>query len=131
MSKVRCRQTNLVELSTKAEENSGFYLVVNLTSLICVLIFTSQLPSLIAFQFSRLEEEINYLLYQEILPFFEIIDVQPGPQILEKDHGDDKFIRCALAANAAYIISGDQHLLALKSYRKIKIFPTLDFINRL
>ena len=131
MSKVRCRQTNLVELSTKAEENSGFYLVVNLTSLICVLIFTSQLPSLIAFQFSRLEEEINYLLYQEILPFFDIIDVQQGPQILEKDPRDDKFIRCALAANAIYIISGDQYLLTLKSYQKIKILPQADFINRL
>jgi predicted nucleic acid-binding protein len=131
VSKVRCRQTNLVELSTKAEENSGFYLGVNLTSLICVLIFTSQLPSLIAFQFSRLEEEINYLLYQEILPFFDIIDVQQGPQILEKDPRDDKFIRCALAANAIYIISGDQYLLTLKSYQKIKILPQADFINRL
>ena len=62
---------------------------------------------------------------------FKIIDVQQGPQILEKDPRDDKFIRCALAANAIYIISGDQHLLTLKSYQKIKILSPADFINRL
>jgi putative PIN family toxin of toxin-antitoxin system len=82
-------------------------------------------------KFKLSEEEINYLLYQEILPFFDIIDVLPGPQILEKDPHDDKFLRCALEANVAYIISGDQHLLALKSYKEIKILSPLDFINKL
>ena len=82
-------------------------------------------------KFKLLEEEINYLLYQEILPFFDIIEVQQGLQILEKDPQDDKFIRCALAANAVYIISGDQHLLTLKSYQKIKILSPADFTNRL
>ena len=82
-------------------------------------------------KFKLSEEEINYLLYQEILPFFDIIDVQQGPQILEKDPQDDKFIRCALTANAIYIISGDKHLLALKSYQKIKILPPAEFIYKL
>ena len=81
-------------------------------------------------KFKLSEEEINYLLYQEILPFFDIIDVRQGPQTLEKDPQDDKFIRCALAANAIYIISGEQHLLALKSYHKIKILSPADFINK-
>jgi putative PIN family toxin of toxin-antitoxin system len=82
-------------------------------------------------KFKLLEEEINYLLYQEIIPFFDIIDVNQGPQILERDPQDDKFIRCALTANAVYIISGDQHLLALKSYQKIKILSPAVFINKL
>jgi putative PIN family toxin of toxin-antitoxin system len=82
-------------------------------------------------KFQLSEEEINYLLYQEILPFFDIIDVQQGPQILEKDPQDDKFIRCALTANAIYIISGDQHLLALKSHQKIEILSPAEFINML
>jgi uncharacterized protein len=80
-------------------------------------------------KFKLSEEEINYLLYQEILPFFDVIDVGGGPQILKKDPADDKFIRCALAAGAIYIISGDQHLLALKSFRKIKILPPAEFIK--
>ena len=68
-------------------------------------------------KFKLSEEEINYLLYQEILPYFDIIDVHSGPRIIKKDSEDDKFIRCALAAGSRYIISGDQHLLALKEYQ--------------
>jgi putative PIN family toxin of toxin-antitoxin system len=80
-------------------------------------------------KFKLSEEEINYLLYQEIIPYFDVIDVQPGPRIIKKDPEDDKFIRCALAANVKYIISGDQHLLELKEYRKIKILTPADFIK--
>ena len=80
-------------------------------------------------KFKLSEEEINFLLYQEILPFFDVIDARRGPQIIKKDPHDDKFIRCALAAEAIYIISGDRHLLALKSYQKIIILPPAEFIK--
>jgi putative PIN family toxin of toxin-antitoxin system len=80
-------------------------------------------------KFKLSEAEINFLLYQQILPYFDIIDVHPGPGIIKKDPEDDKFIRCALAGKAKFIISGDQHLLALKSYRKIKILPPAEFIK--
>ena len=82
-------------------------------------------------KFKLSEEDINYLLYQEIIPYFDIIDVQPGPRIIKEDPEDDKFIRCALAASARYIISGDQHLLTLKDYQNIKILSPAKFINRL
>ena len=81
-------------------------------------------------KFELSEEEINYLLYQEILPYFDIIDVQPGPRIIKKDPEDDKFIRCASAAKARYIISGDHHLLALKEYQKVKILSPSEFKNK-
>ena len=80
-------------------------------------------------KFKLSEEEINFLLYREILPFFEIIDVRQGPQVIEKDPHDDKFISCASAAGAGYIISGDKHLLSLKSYQKIKILSPAEFIK--
>ena len=80
-------------------------------------------------KFKLSEEEINFLLYQQILPYFDIIDVHFGPTIIKKDPEDDKFIRCALAGKAKFIISGDQHLLALKFYRKIKIVSPADFIK--
>ena len=81
-------------------------------------------------KFKLSEEEINYLLYQEILPYFDIIDVQPGPRIIKEDPEDDKFIRCASAAASKYIISGDQHLLALKKYQKITILSPSEFVNK-
>ena len=82
-------------------------------------------------KFKLTEEEINFLLYQEILPYFDVIDAPAGPRVIKKDPADDKFIRCAVADRAKYIISGDQPLLALKNYHKIKILSPAEFIKTL
>jgi hypothetical protein len=79
-------------------------------------------------KFKLTEEDVNFLLYHEILPHFEVIDVESGPRIIKRDPEDDKFIRCALAGKAKFIISGDQHLLSLKSCQKIKILSPADFL---
>jgi putative PIN family toxin of toxin-antitoxin system len=80
-------------------------------------------------KFELSEEEINYLHYQEILPYFEIVTTKPDPMIVEDDPSEDMFIRCAEASKANTIISGDQHLLGLKSYGKIKILTPSQFIK--
>jgi putative PIN family toxin of toxin-antitoxin system len=80
-------------------------------------------------KFKLSEEEINYILYQEILPFFEVIVVEQRPVIIKADPSDDKFIRCAQSGKAKVIISGDKHLLALKPHRKIKILSPSQFLE--
>ena len=80
-------------------------------------------------KFKLFEVDINLLLYQEILPYFDVIYAPVGTGIVKEDPADDKLIRCAVAANAKYIISGDQHLLALKNYQKIQILSPADFIR--
>ena len=82
-------------------------------------------------KFKLSEEDINFLLYREILPYFEIIEVHSDGRIIGKDREDDKFIRCALAGKAKFIVSGDHHLLAVKSYRKIKILSPADFLLKI
>lgn len=78
------------------------------------------------FQLSK--EEMNYLLNYEILPYFEILGVKEGPTLVVRDPSDDKFIRCAQAAGARIVISGDQHLLKLSAYGKIKVLSPSDFL---
>jgi putative PIN family toxin of toxin-antitoxin system len=82
-------------------------------------------------KFKLAEEDINFLLYREILPYSEVADVEPCPRIIKKDPEDDKFMRCALAGKAKWIISGDRHLLAFKTYQKIKILTPSDFLKKL
>jgi predicted nucleic acid-binding protein len=77
------------------------------------------------------EAEINYILYSEILPYVDIIDVKDRPVIIKNDPSDDKFIHCAKTGKASAIISGDQHLLNLKSYGKIKILTSSEFLTNL
>ena len=80
-------------------------------------------------KFKLSEEEINYILYQEILPYFEVIPVKQRPVIIKTDPSDDKFIRCAQSGRAKVIISGDQHLLSLTTYKAIKILSPSQFLE--
>ena len=80
-------------------------------------------------KFELSEEEISFLLYYEILPYFEIVRIKEGPILVTKDPSDDKFIRCAQAAGARIIISGDQHLLKLSPYHQIQMLSPSDFLD--
>jgi len=82
-------------------------------------------------KFQLSEEEINFVLYHEVLPYFEAVETEPGPVIIPDDPSDDKFIRSAEAGKARIIISGDDHLLALRSHRGIKILTPAQFLEHL
>jgi predicted nucleic acid-binding protein len=82
-------------------------------------------------KFKLSEDEINYIIHQEILPFFKVVKSVPGPSIIKKDPDDNKFIQCTEAGNAKTIISGDRHLLALKSHHGIKILTPTQLLTEL
>jgi len=46
-----------------------------------------------------------------------------------RDITDNKYIECAIAADADYLISGDIHLLELKQYNKIKIVTAKEYLD--
>jgi len=49
---------------------------------------------------------------------------------LSRDKKDNKYIDCAIAASADFIVSGDIHLLELEEYGKIKIVKAKDYLDR-
>lgn len=72
-------------------------------------------------KFSLTEEEIKTLIDDNILPFFEIVDISGTVNGICRDPADDKFISCAVSASADYIVSGDKDLYDLGRYKSIKI----------
>lgn len=50
--------------------------------------------------------------------------------IIEDDPDDNKFLECAIAAEADFIISGDKHLLNLGQYKDIKVLSPAEFLNQ-
>ena len=80
-------------------------------------------------KFKLSEDEINYIIHQEILPFFKVVKSVPGSSIVKEDPDDDKFIQCAEAGKAEIIITGDQHFLSLRSYKGIKILSSNQFLQ--
>lgn len=57
----------------------------------------------------------------------KIIPVNKKVLAVADDPEDNKFIECALEADADYIISSDKHLLFLENYDNVKILAPKEF----
>lgn len=56
----------------------------------------------------------------------------PSPPVLSlipDDPADEKFIACAVAARAEYVVSGDKHLLNLGTHGSIKVVTPAQFLK--
>ena len=73
------------------------------------------------------ENVIHLLLESEFVelvnPFFRL-------RLIEADHDDDKFVDCAFAANATFIVSDDKHYDVLKEIKfpKILVLKLKEFL---
>lgn len=51
--------------------------------------------------------------------------------VIVDDPADNKFLACAIACNAHFIVSGDEHLLSLKKYQHIRIIEAKEALKNL
>lgn len=68
-------------------------------------------------------------LVEAMLKIGKFVQVTRKARIVVEHPADDKFIECALAANAEYIVSGDRHLLKVGSYKKIQVLSVSEFLQ--
>ena len=52
-----------------------------------------------------------------------------SPVRVAKDPDDDKYVAAALEGHAAFIVSGDRHLLALPEYQGVRSVPPRAFLD--
>ena len=80
------------------------------------------------FGFTKLEIKsiTDYLLKDA-----EFVTPLEAVSVITADPSDNKFLEAALAGNAIYVVSGDNHLLQIKSFREITILTAHEFIKQL
>jgi putative PIN family toxin of toxin-antitoxin system len=61
----------------------------------------------------------------------DLAEITGDLRVIVEDPDDDKFVECALVANATTIVSGDHHLLDLGRYRGVDILSAAEFLARL
>ena len=61
----------------------------------------------------------------------EFVDAYFKWRLIEADHDDDKFVDCAFAANATYIVSDDKHFDILEKipFPKISVLKLQEFLR--
>lgn len=74
----------------------------------------------------EVQEEVETIRY-----FAEFVDPEEKIDAVEADPDDDKFLEAAVAGNVDYVVSGDQHLLDLDSFRGIEIVTPRTFYEHL
>lgn len=57
-----------------------------------------------------------------------VIKTQPHLHLLA-DEPDNRIVECAMEAKAAFIVTGDKHLLSLKHFQDIDIISLSDFLE--
>lgn len=80
-------------------------------------------------KFELTDQEIDSLIEDEVLPFFEVVDIAESVRGVCRDPADDPFLACALAANAAYLVSGDKDLLDLGRFKGAKIITPRELLK--
>ncbi len=68
-------------------------------------------------------------LIEAVLKIVKFVKVTKKVKVVLEHPADDKFIECALAAGASYIVSGDKHLLKIVRYRKTQILSVNKFLQ--
>ena len=78
----------------------------------------------------RLSASVDELIegYGELAQFVRPAAISP---VVLADPEDDHVLACALAAKADFIVSGDAHLLSLKTYQGIAIVGAVEALARL
>ncbi len=66
-------------------------------------------------------------LMESLLSVVEVIPDFAIEPVIKRDPDDDKILACAVAAQAEWLISGDDHLLSLKRYKGIPILTPSRF----
>lgn len=82
-------------------------------------------------KFQLSDQEIRPLIEEELLPFVETIRVRRRLAVVRRDPDDDKFLECAVAGRAQYLVTGDRDLRELCTFRGTTILTAGEFLERM
>lgn len=77
----------------------------------------------------RWPEEKTRLFIEDLAHLAILTPGKPTLNVIAEDPSDNRYLECAVEADAEYIVSGDQHLLRLATYQKIRILTPREFLG--
>ena len=89
-----------------------------------------EIRRVLARDFNLEKQEVDDIL-NALLYFTHLIEPKESVTFIKDDPKDDKILDCAIACNAEFIVSQDNHLLNLKNFKNIKIVSPEEFLKTL
>ncbi len=72
---------------------------------------------------SRTDKAARVFLLRQYKRLAVLVKPRVRLKLVKEDPADDKFLECAVEADAHYLVSGDKHLTRLKRHERIQILP--------
>jgi putative PIN family toxin of toxin-antitoxin system len=82
-------------------------------------------------KFQLSSTEIEAIVKEDILPFFDVMEPVEEKIGFCRDPEDDKFAALAIASKADFLITGDDDLLCLKKIEKTHILKPAMFLGKM
>lgn len=117
--------------SGTASQLVPFWQCGRITVLLTKTILQEYLRTLPYPKFRLSDDEIRALIEEDLLPFVETVQAKKRLRVVRRDPEDDKFLECALAGRAEYLVTGDRDLLELGSYRGVRILTVGEFLDQI
>jgi uncharacterized protein len=89
----------------------------------------AELQRVVAYPKLKFSPTLQVNILEFVFSWSRFVQLKEAVAVIADDPDDDKFLSCAIAANASAIISGDPHLLDLGSYRDIPIMTPVQFLE--
>ena len=124
--------TNLFVASNWNDESASSKIISLIESGELTLIYTNSIKREVFHILKNIKASKKHLKFVENI--FEnacLITVKEHFDAVKDDPHDNKFVDCAVAGGAKYIISNDKDLLTLGSYKSVAIVKPTDFIAAL
>ena len=80
-------------------------------------------------KFNSINQNEKTEFIKNISELGELVNPQQKFNIILEDPKDNKILEAAVEDKADYIVTGDEHLLKLKEFRKIKIVNANEFLE--
>jgi len=68
------------------------------------------------------------MMFHVLMQTVELVDVVSNFEVVERDFKDDMVLETAYDGKADFVVSGDDHLLSLKSFRGINIVSVKEML---
>jgi putative PIN family toxin of toxin-antitoxin system len=68
-------------------------------------------------------------MMEAVFQVTKLVEVTTKIHVVPEDPADDKFLECAVDSKANYIVSGDEHLLKIGSYKRTRIVSVRQFLK--
>jgi hypothetical protein len=78
-------------------------------------------------KFNLTAQEVRQAI-EELLPYAEVTAPRKRLRVIRRDPADNRFLECAIAGKAQYLVSGDHDLLSLKYFAGRRAVSVTEFL---